>query len=246
MAGNLTLRIGNFLALKAGVIYSQTNKQAHTHTHTHTRMDIVNEDNLTRFIDIFLRGSALQRMIKFFCELNNMHHNDPLTHVVCVMISTPIGISLTEVGVLPFKEQPTFVYPYNNMTSQQRQLVKDMLHWFKQDYINKMRTLHSHLDARKSSLGKRKGSESAAASRHIGMEEDPFGALVTRKPEEGMLARNLTHAHGASFSKIFNSIFCSTQRSLNIFHPTNQGRSGEASPQARFLKADVEIGRAHV
>ena len=59
--------------------------------------------DLGTFVQLFLNGDALQQMISYICNTSHGSVADPITTTVCMMITTPVQIVLTQVGVAPFK-----------------------------------------------------------------------------------------------------------------------------------------------
>jgi hypothetical protein len=55
------------------------------------------------FVSLFLEGVRLQKFMKYMCETGMGQSVDPITDVVCVMITCPLQLVITEVGVAPFK-----------------------------------------------------------------------------------------------------------------------------------------------
>lgn len=54
-------------------------------------------DAMSRFVDLFLQGVALQRVLRYLCETSSGRVVDPITDVVCVMITSPLQLMITEV-----------------------------------------------------------------------------------------------------------------------------------------------------
>lgn len=52
---------------------------------------------------------------------------DPITHTLCMMITTPVQIMLTQVGVAPFKDKNTSIFPYKLMNDEQKQFLRDFV-----------------------------------------------------------------------------------------------------------------------
>ena len=76
-------------------------------------------------VDTFLRENSLRRIIKYFCDTSVNQVVDPVTETLCMMLTTPLQFSITEIGVTFFKDKNTHVFPYCNMTRRQIDYVKD-------------------------------------------------------------------------------------------------------------------------
>lgn len=60
-------------------------------------------DNTSRLVSLFLENTALERMMIYLCKTSLGQVIDPITDVVCIMITSPIHLVITEVGIAPFK-----------------------------------------------------------------------------------------------------------------------------------------------
>ena len=76
-------------------------------------------------VETFLKGNSLRRIIKFFCDTSVNQVVDPVTETLCMMLTTPLQFSITEIGVTFFKDKNTHVFPYRNMTQGQLEYVRD-------------------------------------------------------------------------------------------------------------------------
>lgn len=85
------------------------------------------QNNLRKFISLFLEGEQLQKVMKYLCETSLGQVTDPITDVVCVMITSPLAFVITEVGVAPFKDKFTHVYPYSHMNREQRAFIRSVV-----------------------------------------------------------------------------------------------------------------------
>lgn len=79
-----------------------------------------------QFVDLFLHGVGLQRVIAQLCNTCGPHFTDPITHVLYTFMSDPIAFTISEQGWCPFPQQPTLIYPFNAMTNKQYNLLKEM------------------------------------------------------------------------------------------------------------------------
>lgn len=79
------------------------------------------------FVDKFLRGDSLCRVIVYLCNNCQGTVTDPITSVLHFMITSPVQVTLTQVGVAPFRDRSTLVFPYRLMTEEQRSLLRSFV-----------------------------------------------------------------------------------------------------------------------
>lgn len=83
--------------------------------------------DIHRFKDLFLTGESLRKTLVYLCNTVQGHVMDPITYTLCMMITTPVQIMLTQVGVAAFKDKNTSVFPYKLMTEEQKQFLRDFV-----------------------------------------------------------------------------------------------------------------------
>lgn len=88
----------------------------------------------SRFANLFLRGKSLRRLITHLCNACPGQVQDPITHVVCIMMTSPVSISISEAGVCPFQDHPLLLYPFHVMTLKQRRFLRDLVVYFRDNY----------------------------------------------------------------------------------------------------------------
>lgn len=76
----------------------------------------------------FLEGDNLVRIFHFFCETGDAQVTDPITDVICMMVTSRIQLSVTERGVMLFKDKMSHVYPYTHMTVEQLSYVQRVVY----------------------------------------------------------------------------------------------------------------------
>jgi len=64
------------------------------------------------FIDIFMTGSNLEHFLIHSCNASGADNADPITNTVVAVMSSPIHISLSNVGVRAFKNNNIATLPY--------------------------------------------------------------------------------------------------------------------------------------
>lgn len=89
-----------------------------------------------RVISLFFGDmSTIQRTLAVLCESNHRQTGtDTVTQTILMLLNSPVHVQLTAVGWQPLKGRD-LTFPYNQMTFEQRQAVKDLLddgdghHW---------------------------------------------------------------------------------------------------------------------
>ena len=79
------------------------------------------------FIDLFLKEDALCHIVAYMCNNTQGLVTDPITNVLYSMITSPIQIVLTQVGVAPFKDKNTLVFPYRLMNEDQKSFIRSFV-----------------------------------------------------------------------------------------------------------------------
>ena len=77
-------------------------------------------DLSTRYMTWLNNKELLCQMYIFFVNHRLQDSPDPLTHTLIIMSTTPIQFAFCEFGILPFRTSNLPVYPFNDMTRQQR------------------------------------------------------------------------------------------------------------------------------
>lgn len=80
-----------------------------------------------KFIELFLQGESLQQTLCYMCNASQGHVVDPITHTLCMMITTPVQVMLTQVGVAPFKDKNTAIFPYRLMDGRQKDFLRSFV-----------------------------------------------------------------------------------------------------------------------
>jgi hypothetical protein len=80
--------------------------------------------DVDKFVELFLTGENLQKMYVYMCGESLGDVSDPASNVACMMSTTPITLTITEVGVAPFKDRMTHIYPYSKMNNLQLGYIK--------------------------------------------------------------------------------------------------------------------------
>jgi hypothetical protein len=83
--------------------------------------------DIDKFVEVFLTGEGLQRMYVYMCGESLGDVMDPASNIACMMASTPITITITEVGIAPFKDRMTHIYPYSKMDQAQIAYIKTIV-----------------------------------------------------------------------------------------------------------------------
>eukprot|EP00960_Hanusia_phi_P001706 49501-Hanusia_phi.AAC.2 len=105
---------------------------------THTRMawgyyppGMAHDEELValmdRYNELFLQGSALKNMLIYVCNSCSADVQDPVTHTLCVFLTTPLTVSITKTGLAPFRDCNSVVYPFFCMSMEQRTLLLELM-----------------------------------------------------------------------------------------------------------------------
>jgi hypothetical protein len=86
-----------------------------------------NNNMFSKYIELFFTGNNLKNIIIYMCNSCTMEISDPIIHTMLMFLNTPVVFSLSEIGLIPFKNMYTVVYPYNKMTLEQRQFLADYI-----------------------------------------------------------------------------------------------------------------------
>jgi hypothetical protein len=81
--------------------------------------------NIDTFVEKFLSAESLQKVYVHFCAESLGDVIDPASYIACMMATTPIALTITEVGISPFKDRMTNIYPYSKMTYSQLDYIKE-------------------------------------------------------------------------------------------------------------------------
>ena len=104
-----------------------------TRARKHVPQPNVSEDSgehtqrMQETVDMFLRGKNLRRVMNTFCNDSVGQVVDPITETLCMMLTTPLQLVVTEVGVTLFRDKNTHVFPYPQMTRAQIDYVKGVV-----------------------------------------------------------------------------------------------------------------------
>lgn len=84
-------------------------------------------------VDIFLTGVRLQRVMTHLTDACVDNYSDPVCEVLCTMITCPLELIITEVGLAIFKNKSTYIYPYSKMSTDQINYVKMLVREVQQE-----------------------------------------------------------------------------------------------------------------
>lgn len=72
----------------------------------------------------FLSGARLRRVLSHMCNNASSSVADPVTTTIRIMLTCPVQLVISEVGVALFKDHPNVLYPFAKMDVDQRYLVE--------------------------------------------------------------------------------------------------------------------------
>eukprot|EP00961_Rhodomonas_salina_P089550 1204244-Rhodomonas_salina.3 len=82
---------------------------------------------MNTFLTEFLDEGTLQRLLIHACNNATPYLVDPVTDIVSTMLRSPLEIMLCSTGLMPFKNTPNIVLPFNLMTPVQRKSLNDLI-----------------------------------------------------------------------------------------------------------------------
>ena len=80
----------------------------------------MDEGFITRYVRWLNDSELLCQMYVFYVNHRLQETQDPLTHTLVIMSTMPIQLVFCESGILPFRTPNLPVYPFTDMTQQQR------------------------------------------------------------------------------------------------------------------------------
>jgi hypothetical protein len=82
---------------------------------------------MEHFVELFTDFYTLRRLIARSCNNFLPYSKDPITDVACSMISSPLEVCVSSVGVCMFHDFPNIVLPFSHMTIEQKCYLNDLL-----------------------------------------------------------------------------------------------------------------------
>jgi hypothetical protein len=95
-----------------------------------------NAYDVTNFCRVFFADSCMGKIISHFCKVSVGHCRDPIAETVCVMLSSPVQMSITQIGVVPFKNHPIYIFPFRFLTPEQLEFFKGFVVFTKDDCVH--------------------------------------------------------------------------------------------------------------
>jgi hypothetical protein len=93
-----------------------------------------------RYIQLFLTDDGLKHMLVYMCNACTMEISDPVTYTILMFINTPVSFSVTQIGLMPFKDIGTAIFPYNKMTNEQKLFIIEYLDYLEQNAMGNVST----------------------------------------------------------------------------------------------------------
>ncbi|EKX33636.1 hypothetical protein GUITHDRAFT_147764 [Guillardia theta CCMP2712] len=91
------------------------------------------KDLFQRFTKLFLVGENLRDMMVYMCNTCTSDVQDPITHTICIFLSTPVRISITKIGLAPFQGFNTAIFPFFCMREEQKHLLLEILQFMQEN-----------------------------------------------------------------------------------------------------------------
>lgn len=83
-----------------------------------------------QFLEIFLTGESLQNFLIYVCNATPPDNSDPITNTIVSVLSSPISLSFSEVGVRAFKTTNVATLPYYLLNAKQGAWVRKVVGYF--------------------------------------------------------------------------------------------------------------------
>jgi hypothetical protein len=81
-----------------------------------------------RMVEVFLTGRNLRKVMAHLCNSYSGHSmSDPITDTVVMMLTCPLNLIITEVGIALFQDRPTALYPFSRMDEDQIYYVEQVV-----------------------------------------------------------------------------------------------------------------------
>ena len=82
---------------------------------------------MEKIISEFLTGQNLRKMFSHLCNNAAGQVTDPISDTVAMMLTCPVQMIITEVGIALFKDRPTYLYPFSSMDPAQLYFVEEVV-----------------------------------------------------------------------------------------------------------------------
>ena len=76
-----------------------------------------------KFVNMFFKGMALQRVMAHLSNTCPAAYVDPVTTTVTMVLKNPVQCAINEQGVCPFKAHPTMTFPFSLMSAAQHRFI---------------------------------------------------------------------------------------------------------------------------
>jgi hypothetical protein len=85
-------------------------------------------DSDKRLLEVFLSNNNLRKVMAHLCNSYCGHSvSDPIADTVVMMLTCPVNLIITEVGIALFQNRPTALYPFSKMDACQRYYVEEVV-----------------------------------------------------------------------------------------------------------------------
>lgn len=76
-----------------------------------------------RYIETFFSGDALLAVLVYMCNSCTMEISDPVCNTLLMFIRNPVSFTVTDVGLLPFRNSSMAIFPFAAMSTEQKQFL---------------------------------------------------------------------------------------------------------------------------
>lgn len=96
----------------------------------HVGQALLNPDGFARMFPHFvlIEAEAFQRFLRGLeRDPPKLNMLDPVSEVAVTALTRPVQLILTEVGAIPFHSRPKIIFPYNKMTHEQKEFIRNCI-----------------------------------------------------------------------------------------------------------------------
>jgi hypothetical protein len=90
-------------------------------------MDFQNIEFYNSFVSAFLKSENLERFVIYACNASKLDNTDPISNIIVAIVSSPLSISFSNVGIRVFKSTSIAALPYYLLDQKQCKFIKSLI-----------------------------------------------------------------------------------------------------------------------
>ncbi len=94
---------------------------------TNLEMESPNTDFYNSFVSVFLKAANLERFVIYACNASKLDNTDPISNIIVAIVSSPISISFSNVGIRAFKSTSIAALQYYLLDQKQCNFIKNLI-----------------------------------------------------------------------------------------------------------------------